>query len=1070
MSLEMLEYILKKGETERCVEFFQDMPEAERRTYAKLARTWLEKANKESGVKTETVHGEVRFLRWQESEQLPAASCASLATFTLTEIKREDRKLRFIKPELVYAIFGSRKPEWLTEWAEWYTTDHLFSWPLVRRFVRDKLCQKPTGEAYILSMLVGLCAFHDNTSTIYANLAADPELLKDEIWRLFDVEGDKDRTLAARDKYSRGDNTWTAALLRLSEEKRIPRAKLLDCSLSVLERDFKQFHAGWFSQFHQALKPTPAERVNLQPNYLALLGSRNPPTVSFALEALQIIAKEGKLDAKGVLSAVGPALWSPKKGTVELALRLLDRIATEEGEYRKQALLSTLEAFQHEKADVHKAVLKLLEKHKKSLDPNHFQVMREKCEVVAASQRARLLALLPDEKASSEKRPTAAAETNEKELRDRAAKLDKKWSALVGVDQAVAALRGETSDLAAIHFDPVDIPHLDPDRLVNPINDLDELIDVFSHVLEEPGDPMKVERVLGGVSRLCDQKPADFAIRTGPFAKRAKARMFAGPFVGAGLLPDLCGLAIAWTQGEVPFCERSRERGYTEKQYVAYDFGERSTFIVPANPTVLTFLSQRLLALSQRAATGTALPLLSAPTHSGGWIDPRVLAARTQQLGNGTTDVYDQVLALLRLAPEHRSDTLKKAMTEVSEWGEALRYALGASPPKKIGPSAGLWIAAARSRTPREDDSTMESRHPGFGPDAGKAARYSTSIKEKRNVYGKSVNLRLKIEPIAEQKPTHELVTVLMNGVGAHSRNGWGEFHSSHAAGLRWIATIWPLQKESFFATGSIALSGNLDWWEAQWANKTYLEPLLNPDIPLEPMGLLLLSLGLAAKDPGEHGLATDALIAAIDDGRVDGELLGGVLADLLPSGLVKAARFAKTLGQAARPSPLHGFTVATGIEHSLRGDPSKAPRDLSALLELLRELLAELREPLRDAEARSYLQQFKAGGKTGRLVRELLATDISAPLHIDPSIPVRSLQGRLERAERWQRWAGADEQKGKSRSKAGKDVSTQARLRCLVTWPRPPPSNSHHSASVLRNSLSVLFHFLPLLTSPLHI
>src|SRR5262249_53114247 len=279
-----------------------------------------EKARKESRI-SETTHGQTRIMRWQESEQLPAASCACLATFTLAEIKRDDRKIGFVKPDLVYEIFANRKPEWLSEWAEWHTAEQLFSWPLVRRFVREKLCQKPRGEAYIQSTIAGLCAYHDNTSTIYANLLADPDLLNDEIWRLFEIEGDKERTLAARDKYSREDNTWTVALLRLAEEKRISRDRLLDCTLSALVRDFKQFHAGWFSQSHEALKPTPAERIKRQAQYITLLGSRIPPTVSIALEALQIIAKEGKLDAKAVLGAIGPALWSPKKGTVESALR-----------------------------------------------------------------------------------------------------------------------------------------------------------------------------------------------------------------------------------------------------------------------------------------------------------------------------------------------------------------------------------------------------------------------------------------------------------------------------------------------------------------------------------------------------------------------------------------------------------------------------------------------------------------------------------------------------------------------------------------------------------------------------
>src|SRR5262249_8272706 len=157
----------------------------------------------------------------------------------------------------------------------------------------------------------------------------------------------------------------------------------------------------------------------------------------------------------------------------------------------------------------------------------------------------------------------------------------------------------------------------------------------------------------------------------------------------------------------------------------------------------------------------------------------------------------------------------------------------------------------------------------------------------------------------------------------------------------RWAMTLWPLNRQPFFAAGCAALASNLDWVEADWANKTYLESLLDPDVPLEEMGYLLLALGLAAKDPGEHGLATDALIAAIDDGRVDAEGLGSILARLLPTGLVKAARYAKTLGQAARVSPLHAWTIACTLEGGLRHDPRQAPRDLSALLELLHGLLA---------------------------------------------------------------------------------------------------------------------------------
>ena len=86
-------------------------------------------------------------------------------------------------------------------------------------------------------------------------------------------------------------------------------------------------------------------------------------------------------------------------------------------------------------------------------------------------------------------------------------------------------------------------------------------------------------------------------------------------------------------------------------------------------------------------------------------------------------------------------------------------------------------------------------------------------------------------------------------------------------------------------------------------------------------MALVLLTLGLAAKQADEHGLATDGLIAAIDDGRIDGPLLGGSMRALLPTGLIKPARWAKTLRDAARVSSLHARIVVLEVVQYLLGE-----------------------------------------------------------------------------------------------------------------------------------------------------
>jgi len=133
-------------------------------------------------------------------------------------------------------------------------------------------------------------------------------------------------------------------------------------------------------------------------------------------------------------------------------------------------------------------------------------------------------------------------------------------------------------------------------------------------------------------------------------------------------------------------------------------------------------------------------------------------------------------------------------------------------------------------------------------------------------------------------------------------------------------------------------------------------------------MAMLLLTLGLAARAPGEHALAIDVAIAAVDDGRITGEKLGETMASLLPTGLIKAARWSKTLATVAGASPAHAAIIATAIQRALRGDPKRGPRDEGALVGLLAELLAGADGRVVDREAWAYLAASRHLGKVKSL------------------------------------------------------------------------------------------------------
>ena len=165
-------------------------------------------------------------------------------------------------------------------------------------------------------------------------------------------------------------------------------------------------------------------------------------------------------------------------------------------------------------------------------------------------------------------------------------------------------------------------------------------------------------------------------------------------------------------------------------------------------------------------------------------------------------------------------------------------------------------------------------------------------------------------------------------------------------------------------------------------------------------MARLLLAGNLSSNRPELQGLAVDALVAAVDDGRLDGRLLGETMRQLLTEGLAKPARLAKALADAARVSPLHARVVASALQRSTAGH-SPPPFGFHALLELLKELLVETGQRVDDPEARATLGGLPSSGKTGRLVRDLLALEAMNARANRAAALARALSSRVNRGER---------------------------------------------------------------------
>jgi hypothetical protein len=169
------------------------------------------------------------------------------------------------------------------------------------------------------------------------------------------------------------------------------------------------------------------------------------------------------------------------------------------------------------------------------------------------------------------------------------------------------------------------------------------------------------------------------------------------------------------------------------------------------------------------------------------------------------------------------------------------------------------------------------------------------------------------------------------------------------------------------------------------------------------PMGLLALCLAILSKDAGARGLAVDAIIALVADGRCVGAELGSALAQLhAGSDIVLLNRVAEALGQIARAGALAQHVMANVVESflvALRARGAEPLKDLHHLLTPLHEWLAALGSGPSE-KTREFLQSVKVGGKTKSLVGALLAMPIGkgAPR----AAVAEALRGRVERARRW--------------------------------------------------------------------
>jgi hypothetical protein len=473
------------------------------------------------------------------------------------------------------------------------------------------------------------------------------------------------------------------------------------------------------------------------------------------------------------------------------------------------------------------------------------------------------------------------------------------------------------------------------------IKDCDLLIVSLSQLFENPNDCNLLEQVLAALVQLApftDVKPFSMVI------KRAKQLIKQSPNRNvAYFVLEVLGAAPSnftyWTSDE---CSSEG------------------------------LLRERLIELS--AWAGQGLPALDCATHQGGYIDPAILLQRWELCvkAQRLPSLTSQVRALMRLPIQRNSKICSLAANlPDSDFLHAFRYALG----EEIEPSPhgqALFLAAARIRSSKKDDPATIKAYGEIGPDGSIAANYRWQTIQRQYESGGKVHhfSVLQLKSAVDSQNTLPEMPVLRRGHEINPKvHYWGEYSISQ---IRYLASLLPSDYSLPLAQGLLGIANNLNWDEANWQHRAYLDLLLDSQFHFDSLSLNLLILALGGKEPGQTALARDVALNAWLEGRLSAEDLGVVLSQWLPDSLVKPARYCKCLKELSRMHTLAPQLVFQVLCHALQLPSSIAPKDLSGLLELLLELKLELQQNLPE-ELNTVLQALNLKGKSLLILRDLL-------------------------------------------------------------------------------------------------
>jgi len=989
MVVDELSSILKKERASELIPFLRKLTKEE---HKQIAASLKEFAKEYLEFRQETsLFGAISFKQKGTNTQQEILYATAFFCLNRKEFQKYDRFGSFLSSSIVYNILPYYCPAWFSDFVNDLTKQNWLPWNVDYRFIMN-LTEKgyliPSDE--LISRLIPQMIFDrdENRKVRYvpANLEKWSITLEKHIWLIFQFETD----IHFSDRYHQVKNStkdfrhWIEALRDYAGRGLLDRERLLQEALLATGRNFNKSLSGWFVDLFKALDPTREEYLILQAELFSTLSSQHSKAVDAAISGIREIIDHKQFQVEVFLDHIPVLLASVTKAVVVKTISLLEKIIRLHPSFKEQACLLLTQAFIHNNEEIQNKAATILMKHSSGITQSLHREIALYSESILMSSKTILAGLITDATISEiDENSPVQADANESSSPIEIEKIK-------SVDQLVF--------LASQAFDNNDPFHFE--LLAAALVDLQDEID--GNVLHkfEPALQRAYSVVINdwpSTMGYLDHMLATFFIDT--------TKIFIARYPRDGA--SLQSIHKAFKKKEAD--NKAKWSWYTTRIL------EFLTWSTHSKDTTYIIHKTILINAYQHIRDQVRLPLLSTPTHYYGLLDPIELVKRLAmyQQANELPDNFDLQLALVRIAPFHRSEAIRQIKDKLTgELTRILEFAF--DPHMRPTPpfdTPSIWFMAGVAKAPSEIfpefrsfpySKIPPSTFTGVIPwrsfrEHYQVTRYNFDKKQNEQVPAEQNVLRLTLNPPlvnwgeAEKKEQNILsrlarfIPFPKKAKEEYVENLY-EFLSLKAKSLsaehndvQRFLYLFPSNPNPMLAQIAAAALEHSTFFsetDKRIVTKT-IEALTNLSFDYTEMTYLFIGTCMLTSDKTIRSFAAEMWIRGVNHSKINSAEIGRItgihitggyapmkrLTDLISTNLLKISR---------RHNEELQSMITSLIEH-INIDP---PSGTKNLLELYREVILLTRSPLESDQVKNKLKAWAAVPSLKKVVHALLNTN----------------------------------------------------------------------------------------------